>query len=111
MDTFNKKITVFPIKGENKDDLGAALETAFKRMEGKPEMLYSDAEPGLTSNQTQSWLMRQRHIAHNITLRHAPLAERMVGHIKSQIIHATRGTNKMWWEVVDAVVKDYNENT
>ena len=73
-------------------------------------MLYSDAEPGLTSNQTQSWLMRQKNIAHNITLRHAPLAERMIGYIKSQIIHAIRGTNKRWWEVVDAVVKDYNEN-
>ncbi|MFM7988473.1 MAG: hypothetical protein ACKPKO_55090, partial [Candidatus Fonsibacter sp.] len=37
-------------------------------------------------------------------------AERMIGYIKSQIIHAIRGTNKRWWEVVDAVVKDYNEN-
>ena len=34
----------------------------------------------------------------------------MIGYIKSQIIHALRGTNKKWWEVVDAVVKDYNEN-
>ncbi|MFM7984227.1 MAG: hypothetical protein ACKPKO_33385, partial [Candidatus Fonsibacter sp.] len=31
-------------------------------------------------------------------------------YIKSQIIHAIRGTNKRWWEVVDAVVKDYNKN-
>ena len=34
----------------------------------------------------------------------------MIGYIKSQIIHALRGTNKKCWEVVDAVVKDYNEN-
>ena len=73
-------------------------------------MLYSDAEPGLTSNQTQSWLKRQNNIAHNITLRHATVAERMIGYIKNQIIHAMRGTNKKWREVVDAVVKDYNEN-
>ncbi|MFM7979309.1 MAG: hypothetical protein ACKPKO_08340, partial [Candidatus Fonsibacter sp.] len=72
-------------------------------------MLYSDAEPGLTSNQTQSWLKRQKHIAHNITLRHAPVAEMMIGHIKNQIIHAIRGTNKRWWEVVNTVVKDYKE--
>jgi hypothetical protein len=78
-------------------------------MRGKPEMLYSDAEPGLTSNMTQKWL-REQNIAHNITLRHAPVAERMIGHIKNQIIQAIRGTNKKWWEVVDAVVKDYNEN-
>ena len=73
-------------------------------------MLYTDAEPGLTSNQTQSWLSRQKNIAHNITLRHAPLAEKMIGYIKSQIIHAIRGTNKRWWKEVDAVVKDYKEN-
>ena len=72
-------------------------------------MLYSDAEPGLTSNQTQSWLKRQTHIAHNITLRYAPIAERMIGHIKNQIIKAIRGTDKKWWEVVDGVVKDYTE--
>ncbi len=59
-------------------------------MGGKPQMLYTDAEPGLTSNETQSWLMRQKNVAHNITLRHAPLAERMIGHIKTQIIHAIR---------------------
>ena len=73
-------------------------------------MLYSDAEPGPTSNQTQSWLKRQNNISHKITLRHAPVAERMTGHIKNHIVHAIRGTNKMWWEVVDAVVKDYIKN-
>jgi hypothetical protein len=73
-------------------------------------MLYTDAEPGLTSNQTQSWLRKQKNVARNITLRHAPVAERMAGHIKNQIIKAIRGTNKRWWKVVDAVVKDYNEN-
>ena len=34
----------------------------------------------------------------------------MIGHIKNHIIKAIRGTNKRWWEVVDAVVKGYNEN-
>ena len=110
VDTFSKKIAVVPIEGKNKEDLGAALEKAFRRMGGKPEMLYTDAEPGLTSNETQSWLMRQKNVAHNITLKHAPLAERMIGHIKHQIIHAIRGTDKRWWEVVDDVVRDYNNN-
>ena len=64
----------------------------------------------MTSNQTQAWLRRQKNVAHNITLRRAPVAERMIGHIKNQIIKAIQGTSKRWWEVVDAVVKDYNEN-
>ena len=77
---------------------------------GKPDIIYTDAEPGLTSNETQAWLRRQKKVPHNITLRHAPVAERMIGHIKNQIIKALRGTNKRWWEIVYAVVKDYNEN-
>ena len=79
-------------------------------MGSKPDMLYTDADPALTSNQTQSWLKRQKNVAPNITLRHAPVAERMIGHKKNHIIHAIRGTNERWWEVVDAMVKDYNEN-
>ena len=79
-------------------------------MGGKPEMLYTDAEPGLTSNETQSWLMKQKNVAHNITLKHAPVAERMIGDKQKQIVNAIRGTNKRWWEVVAAVVKDYSEN-
>ena len=110
VDTFSKKIAVVPIEQKTKENLGAALDKAFERMGGKPEMLYSDAEPGLTSNQTQSWLRKQKNIAHNITLRHAPVAERMIGYIKNQIFQTIRGTNKKWWEVVDAVVKDYNKN-
>ena len=54
-------------------------------------------------------MLTEQNIAHNITLRHAPVAERMIGYIKNQIIHAMRGTDKKWWEVVDTVVKDYNE--
>ena len=109
VDTFSKKIAVVPIEGKTAGDLDKALKQAFEKMRGKPEMLYSDAEPGLTSNMTQKWL-REQNIAHNVTLRHAPVAERMIGHIKNQIIKEIRGNNKKWWEVVDKVVKDYNEN-
>ena len=48
-------------------------------------------------------------MTHKITLRHAPVAERMIGHINIQIINAIRGTDKKWWEVVDGAVKEYNE--
>ena len=50
-----------------------------------------------------------KNIAHNITLRHAPVEERMTGYINNQVFNAIRGTGKKWWEVVDGVVKDYNE--
>ena len=50
---------------------------------------------------------RENNIAHNITLRHAPVAERMLGYSKNQIFNAIRGTDKKWREVIDGVVKDY----
>ena len=60
MDTFSKKIAVVPIEKKTKENLGTALDKAFKQMGGKPKMLYLDAEPGLTSNQTQLWLKKQK---------------------------------------------------
>ena len=74
----------------------------------KPEMVYTDAEAGLTGTKTQEWF-RKKKVAHNITLKHAPVAERMIGYIKNQIINAMRGTDKKWWEVVGDVVREYNE--
>lgn len=55
-------------------------------------MLYSDAELGLTAHATQNWLNTTKHVAHNITLINAHIAERMIGRIKNPINHANRGT-------------------
>ena len=109
VDTFSKKIAVVPLNRKTGGNLRIALDKAFEQLGRKPEMLYTDAEAGLTGKQTQEWL-REKEVAHNITLKHAPVAERMIGHIKNQIINAMEGTDKKWWEVVDDVVKDYNKN-
>ena len=74
-------------------------------------MVYTDAEAGLTGTKTQDKFGKKKNVAHNITLKHAPIAERMIGYIKNQIINAMCGTGKKWWEAVDDVVKDYNEST
>ena len=109
VDTFSKKIAVVPIENKTVGNLLPALEQAFRKMAGKPAMLYTDAESGLTANATRKWL-NTKQIAHNITLRHAPVAERMIGHIKNLIFKTIQITNKKWWEVVDDVVNDYNKN-
>ena len=83
-----------PIEGNKAGDLRPALEQALRKMGDKPEMLYTDAESGLTANATQEWLNKTKQIAHNITLRHAPVAERMIGYIKNQIFQTIRGTDK-----------------
>ena len=71
-------------------------------------MVYTDAEAGLTGTKSQEWFGKKK-VAHNITLKYAPVAERMIGYMMNQIINAMRGTDNKWWEVVDDVVKDYNE--
>ena len=75
----------------------------------KPEMLHTGAEAGLAGKRRQEWLAKEKTVAHNITLKSAPVAERMIGYIKNQIINAMRGTDKKWWEAVYGVVKEYNE--
>ena len=110
VDTFSKKIAVVPLNRKTGGNLRIALGKAFEQLGRKPEMLYTDAEAGLTGKQTQEWL-REKEVAHNITLKHAPVAERMIGHIKNQIFYAMKEKpDKKWWEVVDDVVDDYNMN-
>ena len=54
-------------------------------MGGKPGSIYSDAEAAMTGKAAQQWF-RQQGIVHNITLGHAPVAERMIGVIKIKIV-------------------------
>ena len=44
----------------------------------------------------------------DITLGHAPIAERMIGVIKERIVHKLKEPWQMWWNYVDDVVKEYN---
>jgi hypothetical protein len=116
VDTFSKRLSVIPMENKEIATLKDGLSKAFAEMGGKPKMLYTDAEAALASNELQEWLRRE-NIVHNITLRHAPLAERMIGHIKNQIVtyisekdmdlNEEDRTTK-WWEVVPVVVKKYN---
>ena len=104
VDSFSKRLAVEPLRDKTTDSIKAALERAFETLGGKPKMLYTDAEAALTSNEVQEWLNKEERIAHNITLRHAPLWERMIGHIKNQIArHLSPG--EKWWQVEDEVEK------
>jgi hypothetical protein len=116
VDTFSKRLSVIPMENKEIATLKDGLSKAFAEMGGKPKMLYTDAEAALASNELQEWLRRE-NIVHNITLRHAPLAERMIGHIKNQIVRYIsekdmdlneEDRTTKWWEAVPAVVKKNN---
>ena len=46
---------------------------------------------------------------HNITLGLAPVAERMIGVIKTRIVDALGEPRHTWWQEVDEVVSEYNK--
>lgn len=110
-------MTVVPMVNKREATIIAAMDTAFKRLGGDPKMLYTDAEGALTSNGVQDWL-KDKKIIHNITLTHAGLAEKMIGYVKNRVIKHIReedtlridGLKTKWYDVMDAVVKNYNED-
>ena len=107
VDTFTKMIAVVPMKERNWETIRPALEEAFNRLGGKPYAIYSDAEAALTGYEAAGYFQEQK-IVHNITLGHAPIAERMIGVIKERIVHKLKEPWQMWWNYVDDVVKEYN---
>ena len=109
VDTFSKRLAVVPIPNKTTAVIQGALEQAFKEMGGEPGMIFSDAEPALTSAEMQKWFSKER-IAHTITLKHAPLAERMIGYIKTQIVRSMKPGDKRW-QVVPEVVRDTTRST
>ena len=71
----------------------------------------------MTSNGVRDWL-KGEGIVHNITLMHAPLAEKMIGFIKNRVVQSIKEEEGLkidqdkkikWYDVMDAVVKKYNE--
>jgi len=110
VDTFSKRLAVVPLEDRSGRTLQHALTQSFGELGGKPGMIYSDAEAALTSREMQEWFKRER-IAHSITLSHAPLAERMIGYIKGQIVRHLQDHDAgiKWWQVVPEVVRSYNE--
>ena len=107
VDTFSKKIAVIPMKNRDWNTIKKALEEAFRRLGGKPGSIYSDAESAMTSGPAKAWFAEQ-NIVHNITLGHAPVAERMIGVIKSKIVEKLGAPRNNWWTEVGSVVDEYN---
>ena len=61
----------------------------------------------MTKPEAQTWF-RQQGIVHNITLGHAPVAERTIGVIKNEIVEKLGEPRQTWWAEVDSVVDECN---
>ena len=102
---------------ETNDAIIAAMETALKRLGGKP----TNALHGRRRLLDIEWcarLAKEKEIVHTITMMHAALAEKMISFIKNRLVQSIReeealkiGQDKKikWYDVMAAVVKKYNE--
>ena len=84
-DVFTRRIWVIPLEGSKAPALIAALQQGFVQMGGKPEILYSDQEGGIKSNEAQEWFAKN-NIKSIFTRAHAAFVERQIRTIKDMIL-------------------------
>ena len=84
-DVFTRRIWVIPLEGSKAPALIAALQQGFVQMGGKPEILYSDQEGGIKSNEAQEWFGKN-NIKSIFTRAHAAFVERQIRTIKDMIL-------------------------
>ncbi len=94
VDTFSEKIAVVPMKTREWATVKPSREVAFRRLGGKPDSIYSDAEAALTSNDAVAYF-RQHDIVQNATLGQAPVAKHMLGAVNRWIVHELK-PGQMW---------------
>ena len=86
-DIFTKVVGVVPIENKNSDSILEGLKTLFRKdwMDGPPEVLYSDQEPGLRAAAIIHYL---DSIGTDLVMTrgHAPFVERQIRTIKDMIL-------------------------
>jgi len=107
VDIFTKFTTAVLIKSKQIPDVLEAIKEDIKKMEKKPESIYSDNEGAFISNEVQKYF-KDNNIRHITTLTHAPVAERQIRTIKSMIYQRVEKTNEKWYNVLGAVLLIYN---
>ena len=84
-DIFTRRIWIVPMENSDRHTIQAALQEGFEHMGGKPEILYSDQEGGLRSNEAQKWL-RDNNVKMIFTRHHAAFVERQIRTVKDTML-------------------------
>jgi hypothetical protein len=84
VDIFSKYLTVVPLHSKTISDVLEGIKKGFTHMGGKPEVVYSDDEGALNSNEIQTYF-NENKIKHIVSRGHAPVAERAIRTIKDLI--------------------------
>ena len=84
-DVFSRRIWIEPMESTTRNDIVEALRQGFGKMGGKPEILYSYREGGLTSKEALKFLEGQ-NIKIIFTRHHAAFGERQIRTVKDMIL-------------------------
>ena len=108
IDIFTKYVAVVLIKTNTIPDVLEAVKECLKKMNGKPEMIYSDNEGAWSTGTLIDKYFQAEKIQHIITRSHAPVAERTIRTIKSMVYQRVEKTKEKWYNVIGPVVLVYN---
>ena len=84
IDIFTKYMVVVPIKSKGEGDIASGMIEGLKKINGKPELLYTDDETALNTQAIQDYL-KEQGIAHHRTRGHPNFSERAIRTYKDML--------------------------
>ena len=111
IDIFTKYMVVAPMKSksEKTGDVAAGLIECLHKMGKKPNILYTDDEKALSSDDIQKYLNEQ-NIKHIITRRHANFCERAIRTFKDMLykrVENSKKKNLPWTDFIYEILLTY----
>ena len=105
IDIFTKYMVVVPISSKGEGDIASGMMEALKKMNGKPELLYTDDETALNTQAIQDYL-KEQGIAHPRTRGHPNFSERAIRTYKDMLYKRVEADEKKGKENIQWI--DYN---
>ena len=105
IDIFTKYMVVVPILSKGEGDIASGMMEALKKMNGKPELLYTDDETALNTQAIQDYL-KEQGIAHHRTRGHPNFSERAIRTYKDMLYKRVEADEKKGKENIQWI--DYN---
>ena len=105
IDIFTKYMVVVPISSKGEGDIASGMMEALKKMNGKPELLYTDDETALNTQAIQDYL-KEQGIAHHRTRGHPNFSERAIRTYKDMLYKRVEADEKKGKENIQWI--DYN---
>ena len=105
IDIFTKYMVVVPIASKGEGDIASGMMEALKKMNGKPELLYTDDETALNTQAIQDYL-KEEGIAHHRPRGRPNFSERAIRTYKDMSYKRVEADEKKGKENIQWI--DYN---